>query len=664
MSRKYFSLCSAIALCLTALHLFILPGQAEAQKNKTVTVISFDGMRSDYTEQYIKDGKLPHFKKARNNGLFPHDMRTIYPSLTSASHAAIATGALPAKTGMISNNFHDSGKKLTNKENAFYSSLQAAPIWEEARKQGKTTATILFPGSNPKEGHEATYSIYYGKTWATSRLHQLKFNNADWPGMPPGFSPAKEAEFTIRISGREHTYYLLAIDSTDNGQPDYGHFYISDEKKITAKTHFIQKGAWGSCSLSPDGKETAGFHFKIKLKNGRLSGASLYRTAVASAEIKGPGQFKEEINETFGFFPIQDDDAALKRGWITRKEYEEISERFAQWTTDVSLYIKERYRPDLLFYYYPQIDHEEHQYLLVDPRQPGYTKSKSKRYMGYIDWAYQLADRQLEQTMKTLQDQELLFLVSDHGMEPVHTAITPNRELEKSGLVKRNKNGRVDVRKSKAYVIASGTTAHVYINAKGREKNGNVPKNDYKSVQKQIKQVFENLEAEEKSHIPKKQALSYLFKDWWQGVQHNKMDWPDTKEAFSGMGRLALGMKEHPLDEVLLPNSTKAKALSHERAGDVILIASKGFYFMQDDHWPASSSMELGNHGGNPARNELRPILYITGKGISKGQIDGKTTTLDIAPTLYRLLDLQEPSFTDGKPIKKVIQESAGREHP
>ncbi|MHA6260141.1 alkaline phosphatase family protein [Sporosarcina sp. CAU 1771] len=128
---------------------------------------------------------------------------------------------------------------------------------------------------------------------------------------------------------------------------------------------------------------------------------------------------------------MQDDDDALEQDWITGSEYEEISEHFAKWTTDVSLYIKEKYQPDLLFYYYPQIDHEEHKHLLIDPRQPGYSKERSKESMEYIFWAYEQADHFLGEALNVMNDNDRLVIVLDHGMEPVHTMISPNNELEK-----------------------------------------------------------------------------------------------------------------------------------------------------------------------------------------------------------------------------------------
>ena len=52
----------------------------------------------------------------------------------------------------------------------------------------------------------------------------------------------------------------------------------------------------------------------------------LYRTAVTSSMISGPTGFSNEITKKFGFTPVQDDDTALEKGWITREEYQEDKE--------------------------------------------------------------------------------------------------------------------------------------------------------------------------------------------------------------------------------------------------------------------------------------------------------------------------------------------------
>ncbi|GHH99682.1 alkaline phosphatase family protein [Neobacillus kokaensis] len=613
--------------------------------HSTDMVISFDGMRHDFLEEYMEQQQLPHFKQVVSRGKMADNIRTIFPSLTSASHAAIATGAASGATGMVSNELHKPNKKLTDSESAFYSGLDAKPLWSVVRKEGKKTATILFPGSNPKYGHQADYSIYYGNTLAESELISLGFKK--------NTKERQSAVFPLKI-GNGHNLKVYVTTETP------GEFYLSFDRNMQNKEK-VSLDEWGSLSFQTHDKEMAGFAFKIKATKPDLSDAKLYRTAVSSGVVKGPKHFKEDIYKHFGYFPIQEDDKALDKKWITRKEYEEISIRFAQWTTDVSLYIKKKYKPDLLFFYYPQIDHESHKYLLSDPRQPGYTSDRSKQYLSYIRWSYKLADEMLGQVLAETGQDDRLFIVSDHGMEPVHSRLSPNEELEKKGLLVKYNNGKVNIKKSKAFAVASGSIAHVYINLKGREEGGIVDQTQYDKIQKEIADIFKGVEVDEKK-IPLTTFFSIAPIQLWGKIVHNNEKLPGSFNSFTKTAKMTFFHKKiHPYDKVILTgtdNSYEKGQIQHPNAGDIILVAQKGYYMAQGSGDEVMEPGDLGNHGGNPSRKELRPVFLAVGKGIKKGTIDTKISTLDIAPTLYQLIGIQPPDFVEGKAIGELTEKA------
>ena len=132
--------------------------------------------------------------------------------------------------------------------------------------------------------------------------------------------------------------------------------------------------------------------------------------------------------------------------------------------------------------YTPQIDHEQHKYLLIDPRQPGYSPERSEKFMSYIEWSYRLADKVVGEIMNSLNEDEYLFVVSDHGMEPAHSTLSPNKVLKDAGLLTVDQKNKIKYKESKAFAIPSGSAAHVYINLQNREKDGIVPLEEYESV--------------------------------------------------------------------------------------------------------------------------------------------------------------------------------------
>ncbi|RJS61513.1 alkaline phosphatase family protein [Bacillus sp. PK3_68] len=523
------------------------PLTVAAAEKGTMMIVSFDGMRQDFAEKYIEDGSMPHLKKLRKEGSYAEDVTTIFPSLTAASHASIATGAKPEKTGFVSNSFHYPGHKLTNEQDAFSATIKVPPLWEEARKHGKVTAAVGFPGSNPAQKNEADYSIYYGNVLAESDYVTLHFN--PWKhskNRPKSFSAPQEARINIKLKGKKDVLlHILAIDSSDNNKKDYDRFYLSDSLSFDRNAISAAPNKWGRMPLQIKETDTAGFLFKIKNSGTTLDSVKLYRTAVTTGLIKGPDGFKEEIIKRFGFFPDQDDLPSYKKGWISRNEYEEINENFSNWMLETSLFIKKEYKPDLLMFYEPHIDLEEHAFLLTDPQQPGYNKRRVKKYESYIQRTYKQADRVIGKTMDSMTNQDRLFIVSDHGMEPIHSRLSPNYELKQAGLLQFDEKGRIDLTRSKAYAVASGTIAHVYINLKGREKGGIVDPSEYKQVQDEIVQAFKTIKDKRKL-ASRKELLKLHFKEW----RDSDHEWAETKDTAVSFFDILRDKKENPYEKI------------------------------------------------------------------------------------------------------------------
>ena len=640
------------------LFMLILPGMKEtvvlADEEEKVILISFEGMRNDLTRRFIKEGKLPNIEKVIDNGSMAKYSKTISPSLTAPSHAAIATGATPLKTSIVSNVWKQPDASITNQQDAFSSELEVNPLWVEAKKQGKTTATVAFAGANPQTGKQGDFTIYYGETWASSSEEEMEFKSgSNWKNAPKSYSSLKESAFRIKTEvGQELSFYVLAYDSTNDQQVNYDKFIVSQSKEAKKDDRGVNLGSWGDISLKLKDNQFAGFWFRFTPRDPKLeTGAKLYRTAVTSGQIDGPEGFSEKIREQFGVFPTQDDDIALEEGWITRKEYEEISERFANWITDVSLFIKKEYNPDLLMFYTPQIDHQEHLYLLTDPRQPGYTPEKSEKYMKYIEWAYKVTDDMVGKTVESLDETDNLFIVSDHGMEPAHSTLEPNKVLKDNGLLVLDEDGKVDMKKTKAIAIPSGSAAHVYINLQSREKNGIVPVSEYEQVREEIRKLYEELKV---TRNVSGAVVSHNLKEMWAAIRTGNLTFSLFKENTADLYKHVINTRVHPYENVKrMPKKANAEIKDHNE-GDILLMAGPGYIMGNGTEEVVKPSAELGTHGGNPEREKLKAVFIAMGPNIPKGKQIQPISTLDIAPTIYEILGLETPSFVEGGKIEDL----------
>ncbi|WP_070121274.1 alkaline phosphatase family protein [Bacillus marinisedimentorum] len=616
---------------------FFFAAAAHAETNGTVTVLSFDGMRDDLVDRYVSDGKLPNIEKIMKNGTKAKYARTISPSLTAPSHAAIATGATPDDTGFVSNKWKDTDQEQQNTDAAFASELGVPAVWQEARKHGKTTATVAFAGANPRAEKQADYSIYYGETWAPSNLESLRFTHASgWKGAPESEVPLKEAQFTISIQGkRDHVVHVLAAGTSSS----YNRFILSEDKQVDEQDEVVERQEWGALALKVKTGKSAGFWFKLKQADKELKGVKMYRTAVTSAVYDGPEDFAQTITGKFGFFPAQDDSEALEKGWISRSEYEEISSRFVTWVTDVSLFIKERYRPDLLMFYAPQIDHEEHQFLMEDERQPDYSKANARKNMKYIGWAYKLADETAGKTYDSLGKDDRLLIVSDHGMEPVHTAVYPNKILKDAGLLAVDEKGRIEYEKSKAYVITNGGAAHVYV------------KNDNERLKEKVQRLFAEVKVK-----PGYGTLSAAKKNV-SDMELKQSGFDFSLGTFKGYVKNVFAAisenKVNPFEKVTEIGARES--VKHPHAGDLLLITKPGFAMEEGHKDLASPAAGLGTHGGDPDRKKLHAVFFAAGKGVEKERTIGPVSTLDIAPTIYEMLAIRVPEFVEGSPIRQVV---------
>ncbi|WP_317645013.1 alkaline phosphatase family protein [Sporosarcina sp. GW1-11] len=609
----------------------------------TISVVSFDGMGYVDTQRYKNKGVMKNLEELERKSAYATDFITVTPSLTAPSHAAMATGAGPAKTGIVSNSFHSTGEKVDNDQSGFSQTLGVTPIWKEARNQGKVTATVAFPDSNPDNASAATYAVYSGGTLADAKLHELKFTMIKDKRVEALSSDRVEVmEAVIPLDIKNVPSKELYVLVTDEKEPA---IYLSTNRKEVGQQ--VSMKDWIAVMLDLPDTESTGFYVKLKGDVDDLETLQLFQGTVMGSIYRGPDRFAETISSEFGFYPSPDEIDAFKAGDITRKEYEQVSERFTDWVTDVSLFIKERYTPDLLFYYYPHVDNELHNFLLIDPAQPGFDIKNFTEKEGYVRWAFQLADQVIGRINNALTSNDHLLIVSDHGLEPIHTRLSPNKELEKAGLLVKDKKGTIDSSKTLAYAEASGTIAHIYVNLKGREKKGIVGLEEFEAVKKQVVETFKDPTIFSTIEVNPSDAGIPALR-WLLGEKRFAYTYP-VVPILSTLPKTSF----QPYEKVWTKGMPEYDAITNDNSGDIYLSAAPGYLMGKDAETAIEPTKELGSHGGDPMRPRLRPILYAYGPKIKSGEISERISMVDIAPSVYELLDIQVTDFVEGSSIWK-----------
>lgn len=133
-----------------------------SQPQPYVILISFDGFRWDYLNREI----TPNLDNIATSGVKALSLRPVFPSKTFPNHISIMTGMYAENHGIISNAFVNNknewyrmGDTNTSRDSKWY---LGEAFWETAERQGVTTASYFWPGSELSLEHRRpTYREFY-----------------------------------------------------------------------------------------------------------------------------------------------------------------------------------------------------------------------------------------------------------------------------------------------------------------------------------------------------------------------------------------------------------------------------------------------------------------------------------------------------------------------
>lgn len=559
----------------------------------------------------MENGGLPAFSALANQGVRAESMISIDPSLTAPAHASLITGAFPAKTGIVSNLYHNPNDSFYWYRSGFEQPLdQVDPIWVTASRDGLTTASLFVAGGSPfLPGQTADYTIAYGVRDAYSRLEKLKLVpvRQPWEGQVPiSFSPPLEASWIIE---KVSQVYITALDSLDDSIPLYDTFVLNTQRAFTQDSLILQPGEWGALILDP--ARGAGAHFLIQnvtpAKN-QLK-IEIYHTGV-NHNTATPRTLLEELNQQFGFFPAGPDSYALEHGWITPAQFLEMLQRSTTWMTDVTLWVYQTYQPDLLFTWLDAFDAAGHTALPADDSATFQGDDTS-----FYQQAAQAADTALASLLGQISLEETnLVILSDHGMAPVHTTVNLNTLLQDAGLLVLDQKDYVVVEKSRAIAFASGGSAHIYINRAGWEQDGIVTEAEYAEVLQKIQDLLTGL--------------------------------VDPKNG------------QPVIRRIVIKEDLATLHLDHLHSGDLFVQANPGYNLDSHRGWDNifSNTGYAGQHGYDPTLPEMAAIFIAAGPGIPAANlVIPDIRIVDVAPTLLLLSGLPLDPKMDGAPLPLFI---------
>ena len=142
---------------------FFLAGfglKAQQESTPYVIMISFDGFRYDYVQNF----NPPNFKQFIAKGSQAEALIPSFPSKTFPNHYTLVTGLNPGNHGLVDNSFYDPAQKefygMRDKvkvTDPYY--YGGVPLWELAKRNGMKAASYFWVGSEMTE--ESRRPDYY-----------------------------------------------------------------------------------------------------------------------------------------------------------------------------------------------------------------------------------------------------------------------------------------------------------------------------------------------------------------------------------------------------------------------------------------------------------------------------------------------------------------------
>ena len=194
---------------------------ADAKTAPYVVLFSIDGFRWNFSE--LAD--TPAMDHMAAEGMTAEYLQPVFPTLTFPNHYSIATGALPARHGLVGNAFPDEQRerwydykdRFAVQDGSWY---RLEPLWVTAEKQGLVTAAYYFVGTEAD----------------ISGIHPTH-----WRAFDPAASDGDRIEQVLAwlaepVETRPHLITVYSEDVDENA-----HWYGPDSPENAAAIHRIDE---------------------------------------------------------------------------------------------------------------------------------------------------------------------------------------------------------------------------------------------------------------------------------------------------------------------------------------------------------------------------------------------------------------------------------------
>jgi predicted AlkP superfamily phosphohydrolase/phosphomutase len=515
-------------------------GGGGSAPDKRVLILGFDGLDYEYTRKLMDEGKLPNFSRLAKSGGF-QPLETSIPPQSPVAWSNFITGMDSGGHGIFdfvhrkpdtmtpylsSSEVKAGGTNLDIGKYRFPLSSgtiellrRGRAFWEVLENHGIETTIVRMPANFPPSG-TATRELSgmgtpdlrgtYGEfSFFTSKL--FAFAGEDIAGGDVYEVDLYDGVVNAKLLGPDNPFLIetekLASEFTVYLDPQ------EEAAKIVAGSEevLLRSGEWSDwvpVEFPMIPTQTLGGMVRFYLRSVRPE-FELYASPIQfdpmapAAPISTPDDYATELAKATGRFYVQgmpEDTKAQESGVFTTDEFVAQARIAGSEVRRQFPYVLDHFERGLLFFYMGNVDQVSHvMWKVLDPGHPAYDPEVDGRYAGLIEELYAGCDEVVGEALARLGENDTLVVMSDHGFTSWRRSFHLNAWLKEKGYLAVKDPGlendpgvfvNVDWTRTRAYNV--GINA-LYVNLKGREKNGIVPESERKAL---IAEIAEALLAE------------------------------------------------------------------------------------------------------------------------------------------------------------------------
>ena len=506
---------------------------------KKILILGFDGIDPHLADIWMKEGKLPAFKRLAGQGGFRRlgtsippqspvawsnfiagtnpgghgiydfihrDPKTYIPTFSaSATEGATKTIRLgnlvfPIKSGTVRNLRHGKAFWQVLEEHDIPATVFKMPAnYPPVPGRQKTLSGMGTPdleGSYGTLNYYTTESKFVNEDIGGARVHQVYIIgsrvDAKLPGPKNSFKPDRpDTEIDFKV-------YLDPANAVAK-------ISIQDQEFILREKEW---SGWKRVSFPLIPTQSVAGICMFYLKEVRPQ-FKLYVSPInidparPALPISTPPSYGEDLEKKFGpFFTkgLPADTSALVNDILDEGEFLQQDDFVLQESRAMLDYELDRFDSGLLFYYISSTDQRQHMFWrLLDDKHPAYDPVLARTFGGTIESTYREADAILDRALTKADKETVVLVMSDHGFNPYYRSFNLNTWLRANGYLKlQNEFKEEDLEwafagtnwaKTKAYGIGLNG---LYINERGREADGIVPPAEKDALVREIARKLED----------------------------------------------------------------------------------------------------------------------------------------------------------------------------